>query len=122
MKITNERLIEILKDNWYISDILEYHALNVTFNTPVEDKSASDRYIVTMNVKIEDGYEDIYQSSIDFYVDASRYDEKFTDVDTYEVEDFGVDIGIWDITGDGDLDFSLENIWMILFFNKEKLS
>lgn len=111
MKITNERLIEILKDNWYISDVLQYPALEVTFG--VIEEHDEDIFIVQMIVTDGD-----YISDMHFEVNAKGYDEALDDVEKYEVEDMGLQIEIYE--PDHDFNFDLETIWKLLFFNKEK--
>lgn len=112
MKITHKRLIEILKGNWYISDILQYPSLEVTFS--VEDEIDEDVYIVTMHIKDDYGY----LSDLNFKVNAKHYDEALNDIEKYEVEDMGLQIEIYE--PDHDFNFDLETMWKLLFFNKEK--
>ena len=111
MKITNEKLIEILKENWYISDVLQYPALEVTFN--VIEEQDEDIFVVQMLVTNGDNISDIH-----FKVNTKGYDEKFSDVDEYEVDDMGVGIEIYE--PEHDFEFDLETIWKLLFFNKER--
>lgn len=113
MKITNNRLIEILKCNWYISDILQYPSLDVRFSTPEE--TDENVFIVQMLV-ISDNYD--YISDIHFKVDAKHYDEALDDIEKYEVDDMGLQIEIYE--PDHEFNLDLETIWKLLFFNKEK--
>ena len=112
MKITKEKLIEILKENLYISEIID-DFLDITFDEPREIDT--DVYSITMFIELPD----LYESNIVFEVDTKNYDEKFADIDEYEIEDMGIVINMFDNCGDG-IELNLENIWKYLFFNKEK--
>jgi hypothetical protein len=114
MKITHERLIEILKCNCYISDILHYPSLDVKFS--VIEEIDEDVFDIGMLVSLNDGE---YISDINFRVNTKNYDEALNDIEKYEVDDMELQIEIY--LPDTDFDFSLETIWKILFFNKERM-
>ena len=109
MKITNNRLIEILKENWYISDVLQYPSLEVKFN--VTDEIDEDIFIVQMIVKSDS---EEYISDMNFEVNAKHYDEALD-----EIDDMGLDIQIYE--PEHEFNFDLETIWKLLFFNKERM-
>lgn len=108
MEITSEKLIEILKENF------EIITLEDDINVQFEVMSAS--YDNNFDVELLASNGPHCMSNLSLYVDASNYDEKFADVDKYEVPDMGIIIEIQN--GEELEDFNEINIWKNLFFNK----
>ena len=108
MEITSEKLIEILEDNFEV--LMLKDEMNVQF----EVMSMSYDNECEVELLASDGLH--CMSNLSLIVDASNYDEKFTDVDKYEVQDMGITIGIQNDTMLED--FDVINIWKNLFFNK----
>ena len=108
MEITNEKLIEILEENFEILMLKDY------INVQLEVMSDPTDNIYWVELLASNG--EHCMSNLSLSVDASTYDEKFEDVNKYEVEDMGIIIEIQD---DEKLeDFNSINIWKNLFFNK----
>ena len=111
MKVINSELIEILKENFYLMDIIDDE--DFEFVEPVN--IGDDKYLISLVLSCPDEY----QTHITFELDAKDYDTKFYDVDEYEVDDMGVVISISRPNGEL-ISLSTENIWRELFYNKEK--
>ena len=115
MKITNGKLIEILKENFYILNIISMHE-DEEFQFVEPTNLGEDRYSVSLILACTDEY----QSRVTFELDATDYDEKFSDIEEYEVEDMGVIISILQPFGEVET-LNAENLWRELFYNKEKI-
>ena len=108
MEISSEKLVEILEDNFEILMLkdemaVQFEVMSMSYDNKCEVELVSSNGPDCM-------------SNLSLYVDASTYDEKFEDVNKYEVEDMGIIIEIQD---DEKLeDFNSINIWKNLFFNK----
>jgi len=112
MKLTKERAIEILKNNFYLSDFENYFPGEITsFNFVEEGDTTMDFDFIIKSPT--------YDAVLPLQIDFCRYDEKFSDVNKYEVEDMGAKITIVDVDSDTLAELSRENIWCFLFFSKE---
>ena len=112
MKLTKEKAIKILKDNFYLSDLESYFPDETTSFDLVERGDTTMDFDFTVKSQI-------YDAVLPLQIDFSRYNEKFADVNKYEVDDMGTDITIVDVDSDTLTELNRENIWCFLFFSKE---
>ena len=112
MKLTKERAIEILKNNFYISDLESYFPGEITSFDFVEEGDTTMDFDFTIKSTT-------YDAVLPLQIDFRGYDEKFSDVNKYEVEDMGAEITIVDVDSDTLAELNRENIWCFLFFAKE---
>lgn len=110
MKITNERLIEILRDNFIIL------MLNDNFSRiDFEIISEFDSGMYNVDALAYDKVGDM-TTNFNLEVDTILYDEKFADVNKYEVEDMGILIQLQVDTNYEELNEI--NLWKALYYNK----
>lgn len=114
MENTKKTIVDILINNFCISEVFDYPHLSIEFGEPNE--TDENIFRISMFVKTDDDY----QSDIEFVVNMTEYDEKFEDVDMYEVDDMGAIILIYNQDADN---FEVDSItlWKMLFFYKRKI-
>ena len=115
MILTKERAIEILKNNFYLSDLLENYFQSEIISLEFVEASG-ENFTMDFDFIIKSP---TYDAVLPLQIDFGRYDEKFKDVNKYEVEDMGLKINIVDIESDTLTELNRENIWCFLFFSKE---
>lgn len=113
MEIVKEKIVDVLKNNTHISELFEYPHLDITFGEPEE--SDENIFHIVMFVRLDE-----YQSNIEFVVNMTEYDEKFEDVDMYEVDDMGATILIYNQDADN-FEIDIIELWKMLYFFKEKM-
>lgn len=116
MEPTKEQVIKIIKENFWISDILDYFSND---DVSIEFVCDSGDYKWDFDVSIKTNS---FETILPLEVDWEEYDEKFSDVNKYEVDDMGLKINIVERNADVIEDLTEENIWRHLFFEKEPLS
>lgn len=120
MEITQDKVAEIIKNNFYISELYDYFGEdNITLD--FLDGGLQIMYKNTHNVDVCVKNADS-QSIVPLQIDTTNYDEKFSDVEQYEVEDMGVKIVIFPYNGEIAEELNETNIWKYLYFHKEPLS
>jgi len=116
MKLTKERTVEILKDNFEISMLYDcFPEESIWFDFLSEPKDGIE--CIDVNIVIDTTWESI----VPLEVDIMNYDEKFSDINKYEVIDMGLNIRILNTDGNTE-ELTGENIWKALFYNKENKS
>lgn len=112
MQPTFEQIVDILKQNYYISQLYDYFFEDISYDYISEESG----YInIDINIQSND-----FETKLPLTIDVDFYDEKFSDVDKYEVDDMGIKIAIW--TGSEPDELNTENIWRHLFFEKEPIT
>lgn len=113
MNIKKSKLVSILKNNIIILQLYNHFKKDEVFFDLV--KQGELEY--TGAISVNDGYR---ESNLLLNIDVSRYNEKFSDINKYEVEDMGIIIKIHQFEDDEEesfLDLTYENMWEILFLN-----
>jgi hypothetical protein len=110
MKLENENIIDILKENFEFLGLQDFFGLQFE----IIERYGSDKNCCDVKLSVDNGCGD--KSNLFLEVDTSNYDEKFADVNKYEVEDMGISI---EIRNNEELEeLNESNIWRELFFNK----
>lgn len=109
MRLKNEEIVDILKENF------EFFELQDFFNLQFEiiERYGSDKDCCDVKLSVKGGS---HTSNLFLEVDISNYDEKFSDVNKYEVEDMGITIEIRNHEVLEEL--NEVNIWKSLYYNK----
>lgn len=113
MNIKKSKLVSILKNNIIILQLYNHFKKDEVFFDLV--KQGDLEY--TGAISVNDGYR---ESNLLLNIDVSRYNEKFSDINKYEVEDMGIIIKIHQFEENEEesfLDLTYENMWEILFLN-----
>ena len=109
MKLENEKIIDILKDNFEFLGLQDFFDLQFE----IINRYGSDKDCCDVELFVKNGVD---TSNLSLEVDISNYDEKFADANKYEVEDMGITI---EIRNNEELDeLNESNMWRNLFFNK----
>jgi hypothetical protein len=109
MKLENENIIDILKENFEFLGLQDFFDLRFE----IIERYGSDKNCCDVELLVNTGS---HTSHLSLEVDTSNYDEKFADVNQYEVEDMGISI---EIRNNEELEELNEtNMWRNLFFNK----
>jgi hypothetical protein len=116
MQPTKEQVIEIIKDNFWISDMLDFFSRDEV-NIEFLNKSGDTKWDFDISIKTP-----TYETILPLEIDYKNYDEKFIDVNKYEVDDMGLEINIVERGAEVIEDLTEASIWKYLFFEKEPIS
>jgi hypothetical protein len=116
MELTIETIEAILRENWECSTALDaFPTDTVWFDFLMKPEDGVKQ--IDVNIVIEgQGWETILPLTIDI----TSYDEKFSDVNKFELGDMGLKIDIIAVNPGEEISEELtqENIWKVLFYNK----
>jgi hypothetical protein len=116
MKLTIPEIEKVLKENWEISEIsTNFQSDTIWFDFLTNPENGPD--YVDVNMVIEGPS---WETILPLSINIENYDEKFSDVNKYEIDNMGVKIDIIVVNPGEEMfeDLTQENIWKVLFNNK----